>query len=114
MLEIIRRHSFFIAFFTLFLVIFFYESIEGAVIERISGFTMGTSYEIQLVDIPTSTNLEELSGGIAELLLELDREVFPLTPKTQNCQNLIGMASIVLTLYPMTSWQFLGFLKKLQ
>ena len=76
MLEIIRRHSFFIAFFTLLLVIFFYESIEGAVIERISGFTMGTSYEIQLVDIPISTNLAELSGGIAELLLELDREVF--------------------------------------
>ena len=76
MLEIIRRHSFFIAFFTLLLVIFFYESIEGAAIERISGFTMGTSYEIQLVDIPISTNLAELSGGIAELLFELDREVF--------------------------------------
>ena len=76
MLEIIRRHSFSIAFFALFAAIVFYESIEGAVIERFSGFTMGTSYEIQVVDIPISTNLSELSGGIAELLLQLDREVF--------------------------------------
>ena len=76
MLEIIRRHSFSIAFFALFGAIIFYEPIEGAVIERFSGFTMGTSYEIQVVDIPISTNLSELSVGIADLLLRLDREVF--------------------------------------
>ncbi|MDD9889163.1 MAG: FAD:protein FMN transferase [Gammaproteobacteria bacterium] len=74
--EILRRHSFSIAFLILVVGAIFIMPESGDGLERFSGFTMGTSYEIQLVAIPASTSREEISREVAQLLNELDRDVF--------------------------------------
>jgi len=74
--EILRRHSFSIAFLTLVLGAIFLMPENNAGIERFSGFTMGTSYEVQLADTPGGSALVEISGEVAQLLNSLDRDVF--------------------------------------
>lgn len=76
MREIFRRHSFSITFGVVLAVLVFYEPDNQGDIARFSGFTMGTSYEIQVVAIPAATSLDELSGEITALLTRLDREIF--------------------------------------
>lgn len=76
MKEILRRHSFSITFLVLLLAFVFLFGDESAQLERLSGFTMGTSFEVQLTEIPSSTSRDELATEISELLNHLDREVF--------------------------------------
>lgn len=76
MLEIFRRHSFSITFFLIVFGTVFLLPDPGTDRERFSGFTMGTSYEVQIVGMPSSTSRDELSQKVGELLARLDREVF--------------------------------------
>ncbi len=74
--EILHRHRFSITFLTLVLgAIFILPAVSGP-LERFSGFTMGTSYEVQVVDIPNSTDLNSLTFEVGNLLTKLDKEVF--------------------------------------
>ena len=76
MKEILRRHSFSITFLVLLFAFVFLFDDGSSQLERLSGYTMGTSFEVQLVDIPDSTSREELASDISALLHNLDREVF--------------------------------------
>ena len=76
MRDFFRRHSFSITFVVVLAAIVFYDPSNQEAIARFSGFTMGTSYDIQVVDIPASASLDELSSGVATILSRLDREIF--------------------------------------
>ncbi|MEQ8955749.1 MAG: FAD:protein FMN transferase, partial [Gammaproteobacteria bacterium] len=75
MREILRRHSFSIAFgLIIFGYIFFFTG-QGDV-QQLSGFTMGTTYQVQIVDMPENLERAELLAAINSLLARLDRDTF--------------------------------------
>lgn len=76
MREILSRHAFSITFLTiLFVYIFFFTGGDSG-ITRVSGQTMGTSYALQLVELPADVETEQLQAEIDSLLTRLDREIF--------------------------------------
>lgn len=76
MKEIFRRHSFSITFLVLlFAFVFLFDDADDE-IQRLSGFTMGTSFEVQIPDIPRGVRPDQIAEEIADLLNHLDREVF--------------------------------------
>lgn len=75
MIELLKRHSFSTTFLILFLgSVFLFTG--GEEIQQLNGFTMGTSYQVQIVDMPEDIEAEEMALEIGELLTELDTEVF--------------------------------------
>lgn len=76
MTEILRRHAFSITFLSILLVFAFLWGGEEQEIHRLSGYTMGTSYELQLVDLPDADRLEEIQAQVQVILDRLDREIF--------------------------------------
>lgn len=76
MTEILRRHAFSLASFGLLLTfVFFYSSDESEAI-RFSGYTMGTTYEVQVLEVDSEVLREEIPRHVFELLGKLDKEVF--------------------------------------
>lgn len=73
---ILRRHAFSITFSALVLGFLLFPGSDNRDITRFSGYTMGTGYDVQVVDLPESISLEEVSADVADLLQRLDREVF--------------------------------------
>ena len=73
--EILRRHAFSIAFLFILIGFLFLASDDGE-IQQLSGFTMGTGYQFQLVDLPENITREQISEAVNELLAELDSGVF--------------------------------------
>lgn len=74
--ELLKRHSFSITFLTLFLgAVFFFTRGEGE-IHRLHGSTMGTSYELQIVDMPEDIDVAQMVADVSQLLSELDTEIF--------------------------------------
>ena len=84
--EILHRHRFSITFLTLVLGAIFILPAGSGPIERFSGFTMGTSYEVQVVDIPNSTDLN--SQNFSYHLFDF---VFSRGLKSQNFPNHDGL-----------------------
>ncbi len=76
MTEILRRHAFSIAFVSLLVVFALFSGGGEDEIQRFSGFTMGTSYEIQLVGVESESDYQDIAQQIAALLGRLDKEVF--------------------------------------
>ncbi len=76
MLELLKRHSFSAAFLILFVGSIFLFGGSGGDIRQLNGFTMGTGYQVQIVDMPEDIGAEELALDIAELLTQLDTETF--------------------------------------
>ncbi len=76
MKEILRRHSFSITFLVLLLGFVLLSGGDEDELESLSGFTMGTSFNVQLLEIPRGSSREELATEISALLQRLDREVF--------------------------------------
>lgn len=76
MKEILRRHSFSITFLVLLLGFVFLSGNDDESLQSLTGFTMGTSFSVQLVNIPSGSSREQLTAEIGELLERLDREVF--------------------------------------
>ena len=76
MKETLSRHSFSIAFLLILLgSLYFYTDRESG-IQQLSGYTMGTTYQIQLVDMPTELSEEQVANDVTELLTHLDNGVF--------------------------------------
>ena len=76
MIEILRRHSFSITFLVI-LVVFVFLSRDGEDdIHQLSGYTMGTTYQIQIVDMPNRVSSEDLAAEVSALLTELDTGIF--------------------------------------
>lgn len=76
MKEILRRHSFSATFLILFIGAVFLSSDNGEEIQQLSGLTMGTSYRLQVVDMPDAIGAQQLAQELGDLLRELDTEVF--------------------------------------
>jgi thiamine biosynthesis lipoprotein len=76
MQDLLRHHSF-SALLLLALSggLFFYTDDEFKLFE-LSGFTMGTSYNIQLVEVPDGLSQEEIALQVLEMLEELDKQIF--------------------------------------
>ncbi|MBL4581322.1 MAG: FAD:protein FMN transferase [Gammaproteobacteria bacterium] len=76
MIKLSRRHSFVTIFLVLILVSVLYFTDGGEDIQKLSGRTMGTSYQVQIVDMPRELAAEELAADIDELLSQLDTGIF--------------------------------------
>ena len=76
MTEILRRHSFSIAFFTiLFGYLLFFTGTDESVV-RLQGTTMGTTYSAQLIEPEAGLDVGPLSLQVQTALDELDSQVF--------------------------------------
>ncbi len=73
--EIIRRHAFSIAFLVILIVFVFYPGGDDE-LESFSGFTMGTTFQVQLLEIPGGMERQTLVAEIGSMLGRLDREIF--------------------------------------
>ena len=76
MTEILRRHAFSITFVCVFIVFVFLSTSGEEDIRRFSGYTMGTSYQVQVVGVESESDAETIATGITGLLGRLDREIF--------------------------------------
>ena len=76
MKEFIRNHSFSVSFIVvLFSVVFFYDRNSGD-IQRLEGFSMGTTYQFQIANFPENIDREQLATDLNDLLVKLDRGIF--------------------------------------
>lgn len=74
MTEILRRHRLIIALAILLVVVsvlYFPRSVE---IHEFGGGTMGTTYSIKIVDLPSALGVEHLAKAVTALLMRVDRE----------------------------------------
>lgn len=76
MSEIFRRHAFSISFVALLLGFVLFAGGGNDNRYSLEGLTMGTSYQVQLLQLPDSIGEEEFAAQISALLARLDREVF--------------------------------------
>lgn len=76
MKEILRRHSFSITFLVVLFSYFFLFSSEENELSRLSGYTMGTTYNLQIVEFPNSVDKDEIATEVTQLLSKLDTAVF--------------------------------------
>lgn len=76
MKDLLRRYSVTIAIGVLLLGYVFLRPESGGEIQRLDGFTMGTSYQVQLVDMPAEITPEEIAADVSQLLQQLDSEIF--------------------------------------
>jgi len=76
MKELFKRHSFSATFLILLLGSAFFFAQDSGDIQRLNGLTMGTSYQVQIVDMPDDIPAEELAADIGQLLTRLDTETF--------------------------------------
>lgn len=75
MSEILRRHALSGSFLLLVLGYFLLRG-EGNELYRFAGATMGTSYSVQLTELPAGKPEAELAAEIDALLTRLDRDIF--------------------------------------
>lgn len=75
-MELVRRHAFTISFLSIFIVSVFVFTDGETPIQRFSGYTMGTTYEVQLVEFPDGVEPDALAADITALLGELDTGIF--------------------------------------
>ena len=76
MREILRRHSFSIAFITLLFVFFFSRPGTEDGLVQLSGLTMGTSYHLQYANQESLPERVDVHRQVNALLNHLDKEVF--------------------------------------
>jgi len=57
-------------------LVYFWGTPSPATIRQLSGLTMGTSYRIQLVDLPAGKSEQQISGDVSALLTEMDKGIF--------------------------------------
>lgn len=75
-MELVRRHAFTLGFLSLFIIFVFFYTDDEATLQRFTGYTMGTSYEVQLVEFPAGVEPDVLAAEIRALLSELDTGIF--------------------------------------
>ncbi|MEX2132432.1 MAG: FAD:protein FMN transferase [Pseudohongiellaceae bacterium] len=76
MKDILRRHSFSIAFVALLFAFFFTRPGEDNGLLQLSGNTMGTTFHLQFVTLPEGVTREDVRQQVAALLQRMDRELF--------------------------------------
>lgn len=76
MTGILRRHAFSITFVAILVAFVLLSSSDEGEILRLTGYTMGTTYDLQLVDIPEQYTLAEISDSVDAMLARLDRQLF--------------------------------------
>jgi len=74
MSEILRRHAFSLTFLAILFGYLLWPGDDD--IRRFAGFTMGTTYNLQVVGLAGEDAAERVAGEIEQLLTRLDREVF--------------------------------------
>ena len=75
MRKILRQHRFSVAFLLVLFAFFFLFSGDDE-IYHLPGLTMGTTYDLQLLELPTQFTQRELAENVAEILRRLDLELF--------------------------------------
>ncbi|MDA0690056.1 MAG: FAD:protein FMN transferase [Proteobacteria bacterium] len=76
MIEILRQHTFSITFVVILFSYFLFEGANNDDLQVLNGFTMGTTYQVQLPELPSGRDREQLGTEINELLQRLDRGIF--------------------------------------
>ena len=76
MIELLRRHVVSISLLVIFLVFVFLSRDGEGDIQQPSGYTMGTTYELQIVDMPEGAAPEQIAAEVTALLAELDTGIF--------------------------------------
>lgn len=76
MIELLRRHSFSIAFLIILFAFFFLSPGGEDDIQQLSGYTMGTTFQFQVVDMPEEREPEAIAQEVTQLLSELDIGIF--------------------------------------
>jgi thiamine biosynthesis lipoprotein len=78
MIHRLRRAAYPLAFLTALLALYFFggASPPPNPIRQLSGLTMGTSYRIQLVDVPRGKSEQQISLDVSALLTEMDKGIF--------------------------------------
>lgn len=72
-----RRLAFSLAFLAALLgFLLYWASSAPATIKQLSGLTMGTSYRIQLVDLPAGKSEQQIISDVSALLTEMDKGIF--------------------------------------
>ena len=71
-----RRHAYFITFLVLLFagILLLVRPTSG--IQQLRGYTMGTTYRIQIVDMPAALSSAEIAADVSALLLALDTGIF--------------------------------------
>jgi thiamine biosynthesis lipoprotein len=73
----LRRVAFPATFLAVLLgLVYFWGSPPPATIRQLSGLTMGTSYRIQIVDLPAGKSEQQISRDVNALLTEMDKGIF--------------------------------------
>lgn len=76
MTEILRRHAFSLSFVAILVAFVFMSGPGDGEILRLTGYTMGTTYDLQLVDVPGEQTLAAISDTVDAMLARLDRQIF--------------------------------------
>jgi thiamine biosynthesis lipoprotein ApbE len=93
MRNLLRHHSFSVLLFLVFVgIVFSYADDEFELFE-LSGFTMGTSYNVQLVEIPVDMSQEQIALQVSEILEELDKGIFSTYTAASELSRLNRLAS---------------------
>ena len=76
MIEILRRHSFSVTFIVILVVFVLVSGEDESGIHALSGYTMGTTYQLQIVDMPERLTPDEVATEVGALLAHLDTGIF--------------------------------------
>ncbi len=76
MIEMLRRYFFTIVFLFILLGFIFLSPSGENDIHQLSGYTMGTTFQLQIVDMPEGRQPDEIAQEVTELLSELDIGIF--------------------------------------
>lgn len=84
-----RRLAFPFAFLAALLGFYlFWSSSAPPAIRQLSGLTMGTSYRIQLLDLPAGKSEQQVSMDVSALLTEMDKGIFSTYADTSELSRL--------------------------
>ncbi|MEZ5491819.1 MAG: FAD:protein FMN transferase [Gammaproteobacteria bacterium] len=76
MISYLRRYSLSIVLVSAFVLFYLLTSRDNEEILQLTGYTMGTTYRLQIVEVPGSLATTQIQETIGELLTRLDRQVF--------------------------------------
>lgn len=76
MIDVLRRHTFSVAFLAALFGFFYLSNSDDRSIEQLSGLTMGTSYRLQLAHIPDQLSLSDIEVAVSDILFTMDKLIF--------------------------------------
>ncbi len=76
MISVLRRHTFSLAFLAALFGFFYLSNSDDRSIDQLSGLTMGTSYRLQLADVPAELTLPEIEKAVTDILYTMDKVIF--------------------------------------